>query len=210
MVSQRPHDPAAEPVRLSGEAVDEVEDRLQMPPVPDVSGEDERAVPARTSGELVDEAERAEDLLQRLQLAVHIADHSHPLRAILEELRDVAVRCEAALDRHVLDEDVLHFKHVQFMRREPDFEAPPRQLVSGPDVHLTGEEVAQVIVDGGVVLHIEFGREPQSSPVFRELGTALRDICRQDEVDGHHNFKPARNWASGRSSCIPSTGTERS
>ena len=112
---------------------------------------------------------------------MHIADHSHALRAIAEELRDVPVRCQAALDRHVLDDDVLNFKHVQFMRREPDFKAPPRQLVSRPDVHLTGEDVAQVIVDGGVVLHVEFGRQPQPSPVFRESGTALRDICRQDE-----------------------------
>ena len=63
-VSQlNPPEAAAQSVRLGGKTVDEVEDRLQMPPVPDVSGKHKRAVPRGPMREPVDEAERPQDLL---------------------------------------------------------------------------------------------------------------------------------------------------
>jgi hypothetical protein len=117
VVSERPHDAAAHPVRLGGETVDEVENRLQVPPVSDVSGEHKRAIPGRPVSERVDEAERPEDLVQRLQLAVNIAHHANALRAVPKQLRHVSVRHQAALDRHVLDDDVFNLEHVQLVRR---------------------------------------------------------------------------------------------
>jgi hypothetical protein len=70
---------------------------------------------------------------------------------------------------------------VQLVRGQADGKAAARQLVSGMNVHLTCEDVAQVIVDGRIVLHVEFGRQPQPSPVFAQLGTAVGDVCSQDE-----------------------------
>ena len=118
VVAQRPDDPPAEPVRLRGEAMDEVEHLLQMAPVAHVSGEHERAVAREPMVERIDEAECAEDLLQRLQLAVDVANHAHPFRAVSEKLRDVAMRGQAPLDGHVFHADVLHLKDVQLVRRE--------------------------------------------------------------------------------------------
>ena len=129
----------------------------------------------------IDEAERAEDLLQRLQLAMDVAHDTHPFRAVSEKLRDVAMRGQAPLDGHVCHADILHLKDVQLVRREPDDEPAPSQVVSGTDVHLPGEEVAKVIVDGRVVLHIQFRREPQSAPVLHECRRIVRHVGNQDE-----------------------------
>ena len=120
VVAQRPHDPSPEPVRLTGEAMDEVEDLLQMSSVAHVSGEHESPLARGPVVGRIDEAERAKNLLQRLQLAVNVPDDAHPLRAVLEKLRDVAMRGESRLDRHVLHDDVLHLKDVELVRSEAD------------------------------------------------------------------------------------------
>src|SRR4029450_9868656 len=113
-------------MRLGGETVDEVEDRLQVPPVSDVSGEHKRAITGRPVSELVDEAERPQDLVQRLQLAMNIAHNAPALRALPEQLRTVSVRDQAALDRHVLDDDVCNLEHVQLVRGQSEGKAATR------------------------------------------------------------------------------------
>src|SRR4030095_14020130 len=85
VVAQGPHDPSPEPVRLAGNAMDEVEDLAQISAVAQVSGEHERAIASRPVVARIDEAERAKHLLQRLPFAVHVSDDAHSLRAVLEK-----------------------------------------------------------------------------------------------------------------------------
>ena len=73
-------------MRLTGEAMDEVEDLPQISSVAHVSGEHERPIARGPVVERIDEAERAKNLLQRLPFAVNVPDDAHPLRAVLEKL----------------------------------------------------------------------------------------------------------------------------
>ena len=181
MVPQRPHDPSSDAVRLPREAVDEVEHVLKMTSMADVSGEHERPIARRPVVEGIDEPKGADDVLQRLQLAVDVADDPHPLCAGAEELRDVAVRSEDAFRGHILDADVLHLEHMQFVRRESDDEPAPGEVVAGSDVRLAGKQVAQVVVDGGIVLHVQLLRQPQTSPVLHECRGLVRDVRHHEQ-----------------------------
>ena len=116
------------------------------------------------------------NLLQRLQLAVNVPDDAHPLRAVLEKLRDVAMRGESRLDRHVLHDDVLHLKDVELVRSEADDEATSGEVLAGADVHLPGEEVAEVVVDSRVVLDVHFRREAHPAPMLHQ-SRQRRPIC---------------------------------
>ena len=181
VVAQRPHDPSTEPVRLTGEAMDEVEDLLQMSSVAHVSGEHESPLAREPVVARIDEAERTKNLLQRLQLAVNVPDDAHSLRAVLEKLRDVAMRGESPLDRHVLHDDVLHLKDVELVRREAEDEATASEVLAGADIHLPGEEVAEVVVDGRVVLDVHFRREAHPAPMLHQSRHVVRNVRDQDE-----------------------------
>ena len=53
------------------------------------------------------------------------------------------MRGESRLDRHVLHDDVLHLKDVEFIGCQPQGEATASEILTGADVHLPGEEVAR-------------------------------------------------------------------
>ena len=181
VVAQRPHDPSTEPVRLTGEAMDELEDLLQMSSMAHVSGEHESPLRRGPVVARIDETERTKNLLQRLQLAVNVPDDAHPLRAVLEKLRHIAMRGESRLDRHVLHDDVLHLKDVEFIGREAQDEATASEILTGADVHLPGEEVAKVVVDRRVVLDVHFRREAHPAPMLHQSRHVVRYVRDQHE-----------------------------
>ena len=103
-----------------------------------VAGEHERPFAREPLVGRIDEAERAQNPLQRLQLAVNVPDHAHPLCAVLEKLRDVAMRGERPLDRQVLHDHVFHLQDVELVRREAEDEATASEVLAGADVRLPG------------------------------------------------------------------------
>ena len=181
VVAQRPHDPAPEPVRLLGEAVDEVEHLLQMSSVAHVPGEDERPVAREPSSDESMKPSARRTSFSACQLAVNVPDDAHPLRAVLEKLRDVTMRGECPLDRQVLHDDVLHLQDVELVRSQAEDEATPGEVLARADVHLPGEEVAEVVVDGRVVLDVQFRREAQPAPMLDQSRHVVRDVRDQDE-----------------------------
>jgi hypothetical protein len=76
VVAQCPHDPPPEPVRLSGQAVDEVEHLQQMSSVAHVSREHESPIAREPVVGRIDEAERAQNPLQRVQFTRVLATTS--------------------------------------------------------------------------------------------------------------------------------------
>src|SRR5713226_4725986 len=116
-----------------------------------------------------------------MQLAVNVPDDAHPLRAALEKLRDVAMRGESRLDRHVLHDDVLHLKDVKLVRSEAEDEATSGEVLAGADVHLPGEEVAEVIVDSRVVLDVHLRREAHPAPMLLQSRRVVRNVRDQHE-----------------------------
>ena len=76
------------------------------------------------------------------------------------------MRGEGRLDRHVLHDDVLHLKDVDLIGCEAEDEATSGEVLTGADVHLPGEEVAEVVVDRRVVLDVHFRREAHPAPML--------------------------------------------
>src|SRR5687768_1594171 len=93
--------------------MNEVEDLLEMASVADVAGKHERPVACAPVADRIDEAECAEDLVQCVQLSMHVADDTDSFRAVAHELRDVAMRRQTPFDGHVDYADVLHLEDVK-------------------------------------------------------------------------------------------------
>ena len=108
------------------------------------------------------------------QLAVNVPDDAHPLRAVLEKLRDVAMRGEGRLDRHVLHDHVFHLKDVELVGCQAEDEATASEILTGADIQFPGEEIAKVVVDGRVVLDVHFRREAQPAPMLHQSRRIVR------------------------------------
>ncbi len=106
--------------------------------MPHVTGEHERPLAREPLVGRIDEAERAKDLLQRVQLAVNVADHSHPFCTVREKLRDVAMRGERPLNRQVLHHHVFHLQNVELIRRQAEDEATASEIFARADIRLPG------------------------------------------------------------------------
>jgi hypothetical protein len=178
VVAQRPHDPSAEPMRLTRKATDEVEDLPQTSSVAQVSGEHERSIAPGPVVGRIDEAERAKNIL----------------RAVLEKLRDViTMRGESRLDRHLLHDDILHLKEVELIGCNAENETASSEVLTGADIYLSGEKVAQVVVDRRVVLDIHFHRESVPAPMLHQSWDVVQYVRDQDEwpilIDPHGRTK---------------------
>src|SRR5207244_7161271 len=64
---------------------------------------------------------------------------------------------------------------------EGENEATASEILAGADVHLPGEEIAEVVVDGRVVLDVHFRWEPQPAPMLHQSRRVVRNIRDQDE-----------------------------
>lgn len=88
---------------------------------------------------------------------------------------------ESPLHRHIFHDDVLHLKGVERVRSEGEDEATASEVLAGADVHLPGEEVAEVVVDGRVVLDVHFRREAHSAPMLHQSRRVFRNVRDQYE-----------------------------
>jgi hypothetical protein len=105
--------------------------------------------------------------------------------------------------------DILDLEHVQLLRRKTEQEAAPGEVIARADVDLSGEEVAEVIVDGRVVLHIEFGREAQAPPMLHKPRCIVRQVGNDNERTVLEDFQ-VRSKLSERAVVLHPEHGERS
>jgi len=75
---------------------------------------------------------------------------------------------ESCLERSIVHDHVIHLEHVDFVRCQPEDEATASEVLTGADVDLAREQVAQMIVDGGIVLDVDLRRQSQVAPVLHQ------------------------------------------
>jgi hypothetical protein len=75
-----------------------------------------------------------------------------------------------------LHDDILHLKDVQFIGCEAQDEATASEILTGADIHLPSEEVADMVVDSRVVLDVHFRREADPAPMLHQSRHVIRYV----------------------------------